>query len=281
MRRCHIHYMTMAPRVWRSDTLFDMKIRILAMGAAAAACAVWAAIQVPVIPYEPGDRTQPLPRQVTPGGDGKEFRAGAPPSDAVMLLDGTSLDGWQHKDGKPADWLAAGSYVEVKPKSGDIQTKRTFGDCQLHVEWATPAETRGTDQEPGNSGVFLASLYEIQVLDTYRNKTYPDGQAGAVYSQYPPLVNATLPPGAWQTYDIVFHGPRFSASGDLTRLATVTVLHNGVLVQDHVTLTGPTEWVKRPPYKAHPVKMPLLLQDHGEPVRYRNIWIREIPDGAE
>ena len=258
-----------------------MKIRILcAFAAALAACVVFAAIAIPVIPYPPGDRTQPLPRQITPGGGGTNYQPGAPPSDAAVLFDGKSLSGWQHPDGKPADWLVSDGTLQVKPKSGDIQTMQAFGDCQVHVEWATPDPTHGEDQEPGNSGVFLMTLYEIQVLDSFRNKTYPDGQAGAVYSQYPPLVNVSLPPGVWQTYDIVFHGPRFTTGGDLTRLATATVFYNGVLVQDHVTLTGPTEWVKRPPYHAHAAKMPLRLQDHGQPVRFRNIWIREIPDGT-
>jgi Domain of Unknown Function (DUF1080) len=146
----------------------------------------------------------------------------------------------------------------------------------LHVEFAEPAPPKGESQERGNSGVFLMGLYEIQVLDSYENKTYADGQASAVYGQYPPLVNASRPPGQWQSYDIVFHGPRFDKEGKLMRAARATVLHDGVLVQDNVELSGPTAHGQRPPYKAHPEKLPLALQDHGDPVRYRNIWIREL-----
>ncbi|MGB6682272.1 MAG: DUF1080 domain-containing protein, partial [Candidatus Acidiferrum sp.] len=159
---------------------------------------------------------------------------------------------------------------------GYIYTKQAFGDCQLHVELREPTPPHGESQERGNSGVFLMGLYEVQVLDSYENKTYADGQASALYGQYPPLVNASRPPGQWQWYDIVFHGPRFGPGGKLLRKAHVTVFHNGVLVQDNVELTGPTENGARPPYKAHPEKLPLALQDHGDPVRFRNIWIREL-----
>jgi hypothetical protein len=257
-----------------------MKKANLVFGLAAAVllCLGAGAQDKPSAEWQIHDMNRPMAPVITPGPAGSPVPA---PSDAVVLFDGKDLAAWQHPNGKPADWLVSDGYAQVKAKSGDIQTAQAFGDCQVHVEWATPDQTRGQDQEPGNSGVFLMTLYEIQVLDSYRNRTYPDGQAGAVYCQWPPLVDATLPPGAWQTYDIVFHGPRFSAEGDLTRLATATVFHNGVLVQDHVTLTGPTEWVKRPPYRAHASKMPLRLQDHGQPVRYRNIWIREIPEARQ
>ena len=144
-----------------------------------------------------------------------------------------------------------------------------------HIEWMTPPP-KGTGQERGNSGVYLMSRYELQVLDSYQNETYPDGQAGAIYGQFPPLVNASRPPGEWQSYDIVFRGPRFDSSGALLRPATMTVRHNGVLVQDNVTLTGPVGHYQRPPYVAHPEKQPLLLQDHGNPVRFRYIWLREL-----
>lgn len=228
------------------------------------------AVTVPVIPWKPGDRARPLPLQVTPAING------APPSDAIVLFNGRDLSGWQHGDGKPARWVIGNGYFQVVPKTGDLSTRQPFGDCQLHVEWAAPTPTRGEDQEPGNSGVYLMSTYEIQVLDSYRNKTYADGQAAAVYCQYPPLVNASLPPGEWQSYDIVFHGPRFAGDGALLRPASVTMLHNGILVHDNDILTGPTDYMKRPPYRAHPGKLPLLLQDHGAPVRYRNLWIREL-----
>ena len=234
------------------------------------AVALAAAVVPPIIPWKPGDPGRPAPPKVTAEPD-------TPPSDAIVLFDGTNLDAWQHGDGKPAAWKVTDGYFEIVPGTGSLATKQAFGDCQLHVEWAAPAPTRGSDQEPGNSGVYLMSQYEIQVLDSYVNKTYADGQAAAVYGQYPPLVNASRAPGEWQTYDIVFRGPRFSAEGELLRLANLTLMHNGVLAQDHVRLTGPTEF-DRPPYRPHPEKMPLFLQDHGQPVRYRNIWIRELPD---
>ncbi len=168
--------------------------------------------------------------------------------------------------------------MEVVAGTGAISTNKGFGDCQLHVEWAAPAMPVGEGQERGNSGVFLMSLYEVQVLDSYHNTTYPDGQAAAVYGQYPPLVNVSRPPGEWQTYDILFHRPRFDGQGQVLQPARVTVLHNGILVQDNVTLTGPTAHRARPPYRRHEDRLPVTLQDHGAPVRYRNIWIRELPE---
>ena len=224
------------------------------------------------------DRNRPLPPVITPGTPSTQEKAGRPPSDAVMLFDGKDLSGWESAKGGPARWKVGNGYFQVAAGTGDIQTKQAFGDCQLHVEWAAPTPPHGEDQDRGNSGVFLMGLYEIQVLDSYQSKTYADGQAGAVYGQYPPEVNACLPPGEWQTYDIVFHGPRFDSAGKLLRPATVTVLQNGVLVQDHVALTGPTEHGQRPPYHVQPTKLPLRLQDHHHPVRYRNIWIRAIPE---
>jgi hypothetical protein len=247
-----------------------MKLRSLAaVFAAAMITTLIAAVVLPDIPWPPGDRDRTLPPKVTADPN-------SPPSDAVVLFDGASLDAWQQGDGKPAAWKLRDGYFEVAPGTGDLVTAQPFGDCQLHLEWATPSPTQGTDQEPGNSGVYLLTLYEIQVLDSYKNKTYADGQAAAVYGQYPPLVNTSRAPGEWQSYDIVFHGPRFADSGELLRLATVTLLHNGVLVQDNVPLTGPTDYMNRPPYKAHPQRMPLRLQDHGQAVRFRNIWIREL-----
>jgi hypothetical protein len=167
--------------------------------------------------------------------------------------------------------------MEVVPGTGSIETARGFGDAQLHIEWRTPTPAKGEGQERGNSGVFLMGRYEVQVLDSYQNVTYPDGQAAAIYGQFPPLVNASRPPGEWQTYDIVFHAPRFDASGKLLSPARMTVLHNNVLVQDNVTLVGPTANRQQPPYSAHPDKLPISLQDHGNPMRFRNIWIRELP----
>jgi hypothetical protein len=227
------------------------------------------------------DPDRPPPPVVVPGTPSTDERPGRPPSDAIVLFDGTDLSRWSAARGGPAGWKVAGGYMEVVRGAGDIVTRDAFGDCQLHVEWATPAPPRGEGQGRGNSGVYLMGLYEVQVLDSYENRTYADGQAAAIYGQFPPLVNASLPPGRWQTYDIVFHAPRFDAGGRLLRPARITVFHNGVLVQDNVEPTGPTEHKRRPPYSAHPPRLPLRLQDHGDPVRYRNIWIRELAAAPE
>ncbi len=218
------------------------------------------------------DPQRPLPPVVKPGAE-----AYLPPSDAVILFDGKDLSAWKSAKNpdKPAPWKVENGYFEVVPGSGDIVTKDRFGSCQLHIEWASPEVVKGDSQGRGNSGVFLMGLYEIQVLDSYENLTYADGMAAAVYSQNPPLVNACRAPGQWQTYDIIFHAPKFE-DGKLVRPADVTVFHNGVLVQDRWILTGPTAWKQRPPYSPHPDKLPLSLQDHGNPVRFRNIWIRPL-----
>ena len=222
------------------------------------------------------DPDRPLPPVITPGTASTQESPGKPPSDAVVLFDGTNLDQWAGKDESPAQWKVENGYIEVAPKTGDIHTKKSFGDCQLHVEFSEPVPPAGESQGRGNSGVFLMGDYEIQVLDSYENKTYADGQASAVYGQYPPLVNPARPPGQWQTYDIVFHRPRFDPQGKLLRPARVTVFFNGTVVQDNVELTGPTAHKARPPYKPGPEKAPLALQDHGNPVRFRDIWIREL-----
>jgi 3-keto-disaccharide hydrolase len=219
------------------------------------------------------DETRPMPPVVDPGPPGPPAPV---PSDAVVLFDGKDLSGWTTAKGAPARWLVKDGYMEVLKGSGSIQTARTFGDCQLHVEWATPAPPVGTSQDRGNSGVFLMNTYEVQVLDSYQAKTYADGMAGALYGQFPPLVNASRKPGEWQTYDIVFRAPRFGADGAVVSPARMTVFHNGVLVQDAQELTGPTAHKARPPYKAHADKLPLGLQDHSHPVRFRNIWVREL-----
>ena len=205
------------------------------------------------------------------------------PSDAIVLFDGKNLNKWSSTgvNAGPPQWKVGNGYMEVVPKTGDIETKGGFGDAQLHIEWMAPLPARGEGQERGNSGVFLMRTYEVQVLDSYDNVTYADGQAGAVFGQYPPLVNASRPPGKWQTYDIVFHRPRFAASGAVQSPARMTVLHNGVLVQDNVTLTGPTAFRRRPPYAAHADRQPIRLQDHSYPVRYRNIWVRDLDAGAK
>src|SRR5437868_5234432 len=206
------------------------------------------------------DESRPHPRVVTPGTESTPQQPGRPPSDAVVLFDGKDLSKWQSAKGGDAGWKVENGELVVVGKSGDIVTKEPFGDCQLHVEWAAPTPPTGTSQGRGNSGVKIMSRYEVQVLDSYQADTYADGQAGALYGQYPPLVNATRPPGQWQTYEIVFHGPRFSSDGAVTRPATATVLLNGVLVQDHAELKGTTAHNSPGVYKAHAEKEPLLLQ---------------------
>jgi hypothetical protein len=211
------------------------------------------------------------PRVVTPG-----TTPGAPPSDAIVLFDGKDLSGWETEKAGPAQWTLVDGAMEVKPKAGGIRTKQPFGDCQLHIEWATPSVVKGQGQGRGNSGVFLMGRYEVQVLDSFENETYFHGQAAGVYKQHAPLVNATRKPGEWQTYDIIFHRPHFDNGGKMIKRGTFTVLHNGVLVQDHVEVMGVTTHVGPPYYEAHPDKLPLMLQDHGDLVRYRNVWIREL-----
>jgi 3-keto-disaccharide hydrolase len=238
-------------------------------------------VNLPEMKWPIHDRARPQPDVITPGTFSTQDQVGRPPSDAVVLFDGRDLSQWESVKGGPAPWKVGNGYFSTVPKTGDIQTKLPIGDCQLHVEWATPDPPHGTDQDRGNSGVFIMGLYEVQVLDSYQSQTYADGQAGAIYGQYPPLVNACRPPGHWQSYDIIWHGPRFDASGKLLRLATITVIQNGVLVQDHVSLTGPTEHQHRPPYHATPEKLPLRLQDHNHPVRFRNIWVRELHEAGD
>jgi hypothetical protein len=219
------------------------------------------------------DDTRPMPPVVDPG---PAFPPAPVPADAIVLFDGKDLSGWTTAKGAPAKWLVKDGYMEVVKGTGAIQTARTFGDCQLHVEWASPSPAVGSGQDRGNSGVFLMNTYEVQVLDSYQSRTYADGTAAALYGQYPPLVNVTRKPGEWQTYDIVFRAPRFDQNGAVVSPARMTVIHNGVLVHDAQELTGPTAHKARPPYKAHADKMPIGLQDHGHPVRFRNIWIREL-----
>lgn len=225
-----------------------------------------AAQDLPVLPWPVHDTTRPRPAVVTPD---------PLPSDAVVLFDGTSLEAWRASRGGPARWVIEDGAMVAVPGAGGVVTRDSFADVQLHLEWQVPDDgDRG--QDSGNSGIFLMGHYELQVLNSWRNDTYPDGQAAAVYGQYPPLVNASRAPGTWQVYDIVFRAPRFDPAGALLRPATMTVLHNGVLVQDHVTITGPVSHGSRPPYEAHAAALPLGLQDHGEPVRFRNIWVRRL-----
>ena len=223
------------------------------------------------------DRDRPMATVVDPGVASTQDQPGKAPSDAVVLFDGTDISQWVAMDGSPTKWVMHDGALECVPGSGYVRTLQSFGDCQLHIEWASPNPPHGVSQDRGNSGVFFGyDRYECQVLDSYQSKTYSDGAAAAIYGQYPPLVNVTRPPGQWQTYDIIWTAPRFDADGKLVSKARETVLHNGVLVQNNVELTGPTGWINRVPYKAHPERLPIALQDHGHPVRYRNIWIREL-----
>lgn len=233
-------------------------------------------------PFLPGgkwrvhDDTRPRPAVVTPGET-----AADPPSDAIVLFDGKNLDEWvMDKDGSPADWIVEDGHLEVPPKGsgtgGYLRTVREFGDIQLHVEWASPAEVSGNSQGRGNSGVFLLENYEVQVLDSYENKSYADGQASALYGWKPPLVNAARKPGQWQTYDIIFEAPEWDSEGNLLKKAYVTVIHNGVVTHHRQPYLGPTGHKKVANYNQVRETGPIRLQDHGNPTRFRNIWVREL-----
>ncbi len=225
--------------------------------------------QLPGSKWRVHDGERPQPRLVTPNDPGK------PPADAIVLFDGKDLSQWTGRDGE-AEWTVADGAMVVNG-TGDIETRAQFGDCQLHLEWAAPAPVQGHSQGRGNSGVFFMGRYEVQILDSFDNATYPDGQAAAVYGQFPPLVNACRPPGEWQSYDVVFEVPRFD--GDkLVRPARVTVCHNGVLVQHAVELLGATAHRAVPRYEPHEPQAPIRLQDHGNPVRFRNVWVRRLAD---
>ena len=213
---------------------------------------------------------EPEPKAVT-------FNENNVPSDAIVLFDGTHLDQWiSSKDSTAAAWtINADKTMTVKPGTGDIQTKQNFGSVQLHLEWSAPDIIKSKGQGRGNSGIFFQNLYEVQILDSYQNRTYSNGQATAIYKQHIPLVNATKAPDQWQTYDIIFHAPEFDAEGNKIKSGTFTVIHNGVLVQDHVEILGTTEYIGPPKNPAHG-KGPIKLQDHSNPVQYRNIWVRKL-----
>ena len=245
-------------------------------------------------PWKATEQWTPVPAIVTPSS------ATSAPSDAIVLFDGTSTDAWiksnlgyganmeqfeaivNHRNSgnlgtiKPAGWKIESGAMVVVPGSGAIETKQSFGDVQLHIEWLAPEDPGKSDQAYSNSGVFLMGQYEIQVLNSYENKTYPNGQAGSLYKQHIPLVNASLPPGQWQSYDIFFTAPRFDDAGSLVSPARMTALHNGILIHHNVELTGPTIYIGKPHYVAHKDKLPIVLQDHGDKVRFRNIWVREL-----
>ncbi len=214
---------------------------------------------------------EPVPQIVTPAADIHQ-----PPSDAIVLFDGSDLSNWVDQDGGAAKWKVEDGAMTVVKGTGAIRTKQGFGSVQLHIEWRSPSEVVGEGQGRGNSGIFLQDRYEVQVLDSYNNRTYSNGQAASIYKQHIPLANACRPPGEWQTYDIIYTAPIFDAAGKLARHAYVTVIHNGILVQNHVALRGPTQYIGQPEYEAHEDKLPIQLQDHNNPVSYRNIWIREL-----
>jgi len=223
------------------------------------------------------DPDRPHPAIVTPGE-----KVGDAPSDAVVLFDGKGLEKWTDAKGQPTKWKVNEGAMECVPKSGYIQTKDKFGDCQLHLEFNLPTPPKGNSQGRGNSGVFLGGgKYEIQVLDSFDNVTYADGQCAAVYGQYPPQVNISRKPGEWQSYDIVFRYPAFGPDGKVVKPAYVTVFQNGVLMQEHTKILGGTGHKIFPVYKVHEPKGAIQFQDHGNPVRYRNVWIRELKPLAE
>jgi hypothetical protein len=236
--------------------------------------------KAPRTPNEFTEVWSPVPAVVT-------APANTAPSDAIVLFDGSNLDQWEPVRAGGQPWKIEDGALTVVPTrapnpTSDQRTKQAFGDVQLHIEWRTPAEVRGDGQNRGNSGVFFMGLYELQILDSFRNETYVNGQAGAVYKEQAPLVNVSRPPGEWQSYDAVFIAPRFAADGKLLSPARMSAFHNGVLVQHDVALTGPTpngptfNQPTLPPYAAHAAKLPLMLQDHRNPVAFRNIWVREL-----
>lgn len=214
---------------------------------------------------------KPVPKIVTPG-----VTAAAAPADAIVLFNGNDATAFVGKEGQPVKWKIADGSLTVVKGAGEITTKEGFGDCQLHIEWRSPEVVKGNGQGRGNSGIFLMGKYELQVLDSYNNSTYSNGQAGSVYKQLIPLANASRKPGEWQTYEVIFMAPRFNEDGSVKIPATITVIHNGVLVQNHATIAGSTQYIGAPSYEKHGDKAPISLQDHGDAVSYRNIWIRNL-----
>lgn len=213
---------------------------------------------------------QPEPEVVKPGDNPSD-----PPADAIVLFGGENLDNWVSHDGKEAKWTVANGVMTVKKGTGDIKTKQEFGDIQLHIEWRTPSKVEGEGQGRGNSGIFFCEKYELQILDSYNNRTYSNGQAGSIYKQSIPMVNASRPPGEWQAYDVVFIAPKFKSDGSLETPGRITVFHNGVLIHHYTEIKGTTEYIGPPRIVAHG-KGSLRLQDHGNPTSFRNIWVREL-----
>ncbi len=223
--------------------------------------------------YDVHDMGRPVPEKVQPAD-----RPGQPPENSIVLFDGKNTSEWVADKGGPCKWKIENDYMEVTPKSGSIHTAREFGNCQLHIEFQTPEEVKGSGQGRGNGGVFFMGRYELQILDSWENPTYPDGQASAIYGQTPPLFNAALKPGQWQTYDVAFLRPIFDDDGKCIRPARITVFHNGVCTQNNVEIQGATAHKQKAQYRKHPEKGSLGLQDHNNPTRFRNIWVRELPE---
>jgi hypothetical protein len=222
------------------------------------------------------DSDRPFPKVVMPGKPSTQDAAGTAPSDAIVLFDGKDLDRWKGEGDKSAPWKVEDGAIVAQKGGGTLVSKDEFGDCQIHIEWSSPNPPRGRDQDRGNSGVLIMGKYEVQVLDSFNNPTYADGGAAAIYGQYPPLVNASRKPGEWQTYDVIFNAPRFKEDGSLETPAYETVFHNGVLVHNHTAVIGEMAYRQVGRYQKHEPKGPLALQDHGHPVRFRNIWVRPI-----
>lgn len=219
---------------------------------------------------------EPVSRIVTPGRAPEAIIPA--PSDAIVLFDGTDLSKWQHPNGNTPEWVIHDGYFAIKKGTGDIQTKQLFNDFQMHIEWRIPADVQGTSQGRGNSGIFIQGMYELQILDSYNNPTYVNGQAGSIYKQSPPLVNASRPPGEWNVYDIIYTAPTFKADGTYRTPPRITVFHNGVLIQNDFVIRGTTEWIGHPQVREHGAG-PIRLQQHGSmnaPINFRNIWIREL-----
>lgn len=202
-------------------------------------------------------------------------KADSAPSDAIVLFSGDSAEAWHHADGSPVQWTIENGTMTVLPGTGRIETKQSFGDCQLHIEWRSPFEEDRKGQDKGNSGIFFQGKYEVQILNSYENRTYSNGQASSIYKQHIPLVNAMRPPGEWNVYDIIFHAPVFDEDGQKVKSGSFTVLHNGILVQDHVEILGTTEYIGPPKNIAHG-DGPIHLQDHSNKVSFRNIWLRKL-----
>ena len=229
-------------------------------------------------PWAVHDMARPQPEVVVPGTPSLGKIQGNAPSDAIVLFDGRNLDAWTDGKDGVAPWKIVDGAIAVTPGSGDMMTRQTFGDVQYHMEWMVPANRRTNGQKGGNSGLFLMDRYEVQILDSHENKTYPDGMAASFYGQHPPSVNPTNPKGTWNVYDVIFRAPEWDTSGNMISPARATVLFNGVLVQDNQAFEGPTEsWKKNRPHG----KAVIRLQDHQDPIHFRNIWVRELPGSAD